>query len=138
MSQPDGPDLVGRIARDTAVLVAVLALGAWGVWPGRARVALGVLGGGALIGLSVWAIRGAVDGVLGQPAGATGQRWPGWGVLVKIFTRHAILAAAAYGMMVRLHLDPVGMLVGVTALVAATAVEAIRSGPRPRGPGRGR
>jgi len=37
-----------------------------------------------------------------------------------------MLAAAAYGIMVRLHLDPVGMLVGVSSLVLAAGVEVIR------------
>ncbi|MEZ5286584.1 MAG: hypothetical protein R2712_17610 [Vicinamibacterales bacterium] len=114
--------MTGRILRDTAVWCVALAAGAlW--WPGGWRVSAGVLGGGALVGVSAWAIRGAVDGWM---AGASGGRAPGAGVLVKFFTRHAILAVAAYGMMVRLHLDPVGMLVGVTSLALAAGVETIR------------
>ncbi|MDH4066457.1 MAG: hypothetical protein OEW19_18805, partial [Acidobacteriota bacterium] len=69
-----------------------------------------------------WAIRGAVDGWLG-PSGA-GRA--GAGLLVKFFTRHAIIALAAYGMMARLRLDPIGMLVGVSSLALAVGVEAIR------------
>ena len=46
--------------------------------------------------------------------------------LVKFFTRHAILAFVAYVMMVRLHLDPVGMLVGVSSVVVAAVIEARR------------
>ena len=46
--------------------------------------------------------------------------------LVKFFTRHAIVALAAYGMMVRLHLDAVGLLLGVTSLGVAVGVEALR------------
>jgi hypothetical protein len=45
---------------------------------------------------------------------------------VKFFTRHVILGLVAYGMMVRLHLDPIGMLVGVTSVVVAAAIEAAR------------
>jgi hypothetical protein len=45
---------------------------------------------------------------------------------VKFFTRHGIVALAAYGMMVRLHLDPVGLLLGVSSLGVAVAVEAVR------------
>jgi hypothetical protein len=111
-----------RICRDTVVSCVVLALAASVIWPGRWRVAAGVLGGGALVGLSAWAIRGAVDGWLG----AAGERRPGAGVLVKFFTRHAILAFAAYGMMARLRLDPLAMLAGVSSLVLAAGVEAIR------------
>jgi hypothetical protein len=77
--------------------------------------------------LSAWAIRGAVDGLIGAGGGAGhGGSW----ALVKFFTRHAMLALVAYGMMVRLHLDPVGMLVGVTSLALAAMVEAIRQFPR--------
>ncbi len=121
-ARPGIDGMTRRVLRDTAGVCAALALGALGVWPDRWRIAAGVLGGGALVGLSAWAIRGAVDGWLG----AAGSRAPGAGVLVKFFTRHAILALAAYGMMVRLHLDPIGMLVGVSSLVLAAGVEAIR------------
>ena len=92
------------------------------LWPARWQVPAGVLGGGLLVGLSAWAIRGAVDGLSAEGAGRPAAAL----VLVKFFTRHAILALAAYGMMVRLHLDPVGMLVGVSSLVIAAGVEALR------------
>lgn len=111
-----------RIFRDTAVLCVALAACALLVWPREWRVAGGVLGGGSLVGMSAWAIRGAVDGWLGAGEG----RRSGAGVLVKFFTRHAILALAAYGMMARLRLDPIGLLVGVTSLVLAVGVEAVR------------
>ena len=89
-------------------------------------VALGVLGGGLLIGLSFWAIRGTVDALIAlRSSGETPGKRTGFH-LVKFFTRHVILALAAYGMMVRLHLDPVGLLAGVTSLVVAVAVEGLR------------
>ena len=37
-----------------------------------------------------------------------------------------MLALAAYVMMVRLHLDPLGLLMGVSSLVIAAAVEVLR------------
>jgi hypothetical protein len=37
-----------------------------------------------------------------------------------------MLALAAYVMMVRLHLDPVGLLAGVSSLGIAVAVEVLR------------
>ncbi len=37
-----------------------------------------------------------------------------------------MLGFAAYGMMARLHLDPVGMLAGVSALGVAAGAEALR------------
>ncbi len=71
------------------------------------------------MGLSFWAIWGGVDGWLRPGSGGRLR-------LVKFFTRYAILTVAAYGMMVRLHLDPVGLLVGVTSLGVAVGVEAVR------------
>jgi hypothetical protein len=121
-SLPAEPDVTRRIFRDSAVVCALLAMVALAVWPRSWAAAGGVVAGGALIGGSAWAIQGAVDGLLGAGPG----RGPGTWVLVKFFTRHAILAAAAYGIMVRLHLDPVGMLVGVSSLVLAAGVEVIR------------
>ena len=96
-----------------------------------------MLGGGLLIGLSFWAIRGTVDTLMamrqglprssGEAAKAGESRRISAGfALVKFFTRHGILALAAYGMMVRLHLDPVGLLAGVSSLGVAVAGEALR------------
>lgn len=119
----------GRIARDTAI--AVLTLAALAVlWrPGEWRVPLGVLGGGALVGVSFWAIASGVDGLTRTGAGR-GRR------LVKVFTRYGILALAAYAMMVPFEFDPVGMLMGVTTLALALGVEAIRGVTAPRAGGR--
>ena len=115
-----------RIARETALVTAVMAAGAYLWWPGQPRVALGVLGGGALVGLSMWAITGVVGGLMAR--GDSGESGPVSRAvpLVKFFTRHAILAVTAYVMMVRLHLDPVGMVVGVTSVVVAAAFAAAR------------
>jgi hypothetical protein len=118
--------VTGRILRDAAVICLLLAGVALAIWPGEWRRAAGVMGGGLLMGLSAWAIRGAVDGLIAAGPGVGGGRRGGSWALVKFFTRHAMLALVAYGMMVRLHLDPVGMLVGVTSLALAAAVEAIR------------
>ena len=110
------------MARTTAIVCVALALLSAALWPGRWRVPAGVLGGGLLVGLSAWAIRGLVDGFLGDGASRPAASW----VLVKFFTRHGILALAAYGMMVRLRLDPVGMLVGVSSVVLAAGIDALR------------
>jgi hypothetical protein len=109
-----------RIARDTAIACLTLAVVAAAIWPARWEIAAGVLAGGALVAWSAWAIRGMVNGLLG------GARQTPSGVLVKFFTRHAILALAAYGMMARLHLDPVAMLMGVSSLFIAVGVAALR------------
>ena len=128
--------MIERIARDTALSCALIAL-LFALWTRNLAAPLGVLGGGLLIGLSFWAIRGTVDALIalqsggGQrqdvaaKAGETRRISPGL-ALVKFFTRHGILALAAYGMMVRLHLDPMGLLAGVTSLGVAVAIEALR------------
>ena len=95
-------------------------------WTRDYPLPFGVLGGGLLVGLSSWAIKGTVDALIALRSGgetdANRLRWP----LVKFFTRHGMLALAAYGMMVRLHLDPVGLIAGVSSLVIAVAVEVLR------------
>ena len=96
------------------------------IWRRELSAPLGVLGGGVLIGLAFWAIRGTVDTLIavrlrGESAGIRSGFH-----LVKFFTRHGMLALAAYGMMVRLHLDPVGLLAGVSSLGIAVAVEVLR------------
>ena len=95
-------------------------------WRRDVATPLGVLGGGALIGLAFWAISGTVDALIAVRLGGESGRHRAGLHLVKIFTRHGMLALAAYGMMVRLHLDPVGLLVGVSSLGIAVAVEVLR------------
>jgi cyanate permease len=118
--------VIERIGRDTAVVCVLFAL-AGAVWFRTLAVPAGVLGGGLLIGLSFWAIWGSVDAFVGLRSGGETGRKPARFHLVKFFTRHGMLALAAYGMMVRLQLDPVAMLLGVTSLGVAVAVEAVRS-----------
>ena len=136
--------MIARIARDTALACVAIAL-VFFLFKRTLAAPLGVLGGGLLIGLSFWAIRGTVDALIslqsslsrhsggaakateGEAAKAdeTGGKSPRF-ALVKFFTRHGIVALAAYGMMVRLHVDPLGVLLGVTSLGIAVGVEALR------------
>ena len=117
--------MLDRIVRNTVISCVVIAALA-AVWSRGVRAPLGVLGGGLLIGLSYWAIRGTVDALIslrsGRETPAKATRFQ----LVKFFTRHGMLALAAYVMMVRLHLDPVGLLAGVSSLAVALAVEVLR------------
>ena len=117
--------MIKRIARDTALACVAIAL-AFFLWKRDLASPLGVLGGGVLIGLSFWAIRGTVDTLVALRLGGETGRISTAFTLVKFFTRHAIVAVAAYGMMVRLHLDPLGLLAGVTSLGVAVGVEALR------------
>jgi len=129
--------MIARIARDTVLACLAIAL-VFFLFKRTLAAPLGVLGGGVLIGLSFWAIRGTVDTLLrgsaatarqaavdGQNRAETGRKSPRF-ALVKFFTRHGIVALAAYGMMVRLHVDPLGVLLGVTSLGIAVGVEALR------------
>jgi hypothetical protein len=117
--------MIARVARDTAWACLALAIVVL-VWKRDFGWPLGVLGGGVLIGLSFWAIRGAVDTLVRLRSGSeTGGKSAGFS-LVKFFTRHAIVALAAYVMMVRLHFEPLGLLAGVSSLGIAVAVELIR------------
>jgi hypothetical protein len=109
--------MIARIARNTVWCCLAIAV-AFAAWQRNVAGPLGVLGGGVLIGLSFWAIRGSVDALMGGKSRGF--------ALVKFFTRHGILALAAYGMMVRLHLDPVGLLAGVSSLGVGVAGEALR------------
>jgi len=117
--------MIARIARDTALACLAIAL-VFFLFKRTLAAPLGVLGGGLLIGLSFWAIRSTVDTLISLRSGSeTGRKAPRF-ALVKFFTRHGIVALAAYGMMVRLHVDPLGVLLGVTSLGIAVGVEALR------------
>jgi hypothetical protein len=109
--------LTRRFERD-AVVVAALLVGGGFVWGGPG-FAGAVAGGAALSAFAYWGLRRGVDrALLGQNSGA----WP----LVKFFTRYAILAVAAYVMLARLRVSPVGFAVGTSWPVAAVAVVASR------------
>jgi hypothetical protein len=115
-----------RFERDALLACLLMALAAL-AWQGR-RMALSVAGGGVLAGVSYRAIKGAVQAV---QAGAVVRPW----VLVKFFTRHAILAFAAYAMLSRLRASPLGLIAGVSAPVVAAGAAAWRTIIPARRPG---
>ncbi|HYB95540.1 MAG TPA: hypothetical protein VEC39_11230 [Vicinamibacterales bacterium] len=127
--------MIERVARTTAIGCVVMAA-LYALWTGTVAAAISVLAGGVLIGISFWAIRGAVDDLVRRSSApypgvspvdrADTARKSSPLALVKFFTRHAIVALAAYGMMVRLRLDPVGVLAGVSSLGVAVGIEALR------------
>jgi hypothetical protein len=85
---------------------------------------LGVLGGGLLIAVAYWAIKGGVSALAGRGAAAAPPRLA-W-TLAKLAGRYALLGFLAYVMIARLRLHPLGLLAGVSSFVAAVAVEAVR------------
>jgi hypothetical protein len=128
----DADPSLRRIERTSIVACLAMAAAALAIARGAPGPALGVLGGGILVGVSYRAIRSGVNGLvalLDQPVEAerrpeTSVR-PGWTV-TKLATRYALLAVLAYVMIARLRLHPVGLLVGASSVVAAASVEALR------------
>jgi hypothetical protein len=119
-------DLLRRLERNTLLVLLALTVALVALRPRQPALALGVVGGGVLIGLAYWAIRGAAEALAEGAIRGKNRRDSRVFALVKFFTRHAILALAAYGMMTRLELHPIGLLIGVSAPVAAAALEAAR------------
>ena len=117
--------LLKRIRRNTAIAVAGIAILALAVDPRRPAAALGVLGGGLLIAISYAAVAFTM-GVF-MPSGERAHEPPTKrrkAAAVLIFVGHyALLAFAAYVMIARLRLHPIGMLGGVTSIVVAVAAE---------------
>lgn len=133
--------LIARLERTTALVLAGLAAATWPVWGWP--VAGGVLGGGLLSAISYVALKRGVER-LGPPADAAPNREsrsdlpsegrPGSGrpasaarVVLGLAARYALLLAAGYVIIARLHLHPLGVLVGASAVVIAAMVEAVRS-----------
>jgi hypothetical protein len=107
---------------ERTALIACLAmalLAALAPFGGR-WAALGVLGGGVLAALSYRGLKAGVYGASGPGSGRAAA-------LAKFFTRHAILAIAAYVMLARLRLPAWAVMAGASSLVVAVAVAAARA-----------
>jgi hypothetical protein len=115
----DSHPLLRRFERDTLMAIAALAALGWALADDGMWMAGSVLAGGGLTWLSYSTLKGGVDAGFRRKA----PRW----TLVKIFTRHAILAVAAYVILARLRLHPVGVIAGVSALAVAAGAAAVRS-----------
>jgi predicted branched-subunit amino acid permease len=130
------PDRAVRLfERDAAIACIAMAVVALALGRGRPDGAAGVLAGGALTGLSYWALKGVVGAVVGragkslaggeqEPALPAGQR-----VLlgVKFLSRYALLAVGAYVMLTCFRVHPVGLLAGATTPFAAALVQVARA-----------
>jgi hypothetical protein len=116
--------LVGRITRTAAVICVLATAVAWIGW--GSRMAVGVLGGGLLIAISLYTIGGGVSAIVAAAAGQSpGPQKLGL-TLLKVVFRYALLGFLAYVMIARLRLHPIGLLVGATSITAAVFVEAVR------------
>ncbi len=89
-------------------------------------MAIGVLGGGLLIAISLYTIGGGVAVLVAGAAGGAPARQKLAGTLLKVVFRYALLGFLAYVMIARLRLHPLGLLVGATSITAAVFVEAVR------------
>lgn len=107
-----------RVAR-RAVVVSAIFTGAALVMGGL-PAATGVVGGAVLALLSFLMLKRGMTRVAGQAVSQGAQRANAGLILV----RYALLALAAYVMIARLRLHPIGLLVGASSIAAAIAVEA--------------
>ena len=96
---------------------------------GNPDAAVGVLAGGVLSAISYGTIKGAIDAVI-DGAGAGRRPRRRWGALVRGLARYGLLGLAAYVMIVRLRVNPAGMVAGASSLVIAAGWEGI-GGTRP-------
>ncbi len=143
----DVDPLLRRLERRALVFCVLAALAALAARRGDPAVALGILGGGVLIGLSYWAIRSSIDGLMALALGARGVAGGAEGApvpdararqrqaarhVLRFTTRYLLLGGLAYVMLVRLSLHPIGLVIGVSSIVVAAAIEAAQ-GLRPRG-----
>jgi hypothetical protein len=110
-------ELFERLQQNALVSCAVMAVAAMAIarnW----RAGLAVVGGGALIAISVLSIRGGIDDIAVRRRGGR--------ALLKIAGRYALLAFLAYVMIARLRLPPLGLIAGASSLAAAAGFEALR------------
>jgi hypothetical protein len=128
------PDLVLKRVERTATWfcagAAALVLLVGG--RGRLDLALGVLAGGGVAAVSYWAIKSGVDGLVRAWGGRGGSRA---GIVLRLAGRYALLGLIAYVMIARFRLHPIGLVIGVSSLFVAAAVEAIRQAAAPAGSG---
>jgi hypothetical protein len=117
---------VERNALVIGVLMTIAA-GFLRPWP---DLALGVIGGGLLVGFSYWSLKSGVSAMAAvlstSGADAVRPRVNMRRELAKLVLRYALLALLAYVMIARLRLHPLGLLAGASSIVAAIALEAVR------------
>jgi hypothetical protein len=124
------PDPLFRgIERNALVIASVLTLAALFVEP-RPAVALGVIGGAVLVGVSYWLLKSGVTGIVDLMTKSSdlqgGPRRTAAQQVLKLALRYALLALLAYVMIARLRLHPWGLLAGASSVVAAVSIEAVR------------
>jgi hypothetical protein len=109
---------LARIARNAVIVSAVFTAAALVL--GGMDAAAGVLGGAALTLMSFLLLKRATARLADPAAPAVSKR----GAALLVVARYALLAFAAYVMIARLRLHPLGLLVGASSIVTAVALEA--------------
>jgi len=99
---------------------------------GSGRAAAAVLSGGLLIAVSYRTITAGVGSIVAmlaaqaEPLDTRRKRAIVIATAARLAGRYALLALLAYVMIARLRLHPVGLLVGVSSVVAGASGEALR------------
>ena len=121
------PTLRG-VERNALVIGALMTVAACFLrpWP---DLALGVVGGGLLVGFSYWSLKSGVSAMAAvlSTSGAEAVR-PRVNMrreLAKLVLRYALLALLAYVMIARLRLHPWGLLAGASSVVAGVSLQAL-------------
>jgi ATP synthase I subunit len=122
-----------NVERNAFLMCAAMTAAACFV-PPRPAVALGVVGGGLLVGVSYWSLKSSVTALVdllaarssGVPDAPAPPRANMRREIVKLTLRYALLGLLAYVMIARLRLHPWGLLAGASSVVAGVSVEAVR------------
>ena len=122
----DSDPWLRRLELEALGACAVMAMVGLILAGGHPAGAFSVLAGGLIVGLMYESVKGATDRAMRRGEAAAVKGWrQAWG-LVKFFTRYAILAVAAYVVVVRLRLHVAGVLAGASSFVLAVLIEAGR------------
>ncbi len=141
----DADPVIRRVQRNALLWCAAATLAAVAWRPADPAPAAGVMGGGLLGLISLFAIRGSIDALLpvvvprppadAEAAVAEAPARAATGIALKaaakLAGRYGLLALTAYVMIARLRLHPVGLLIGASSLVAGASLEAVRTLRRP-------
>src|SRR5690606_32171359 len=112
------------IGRISVVICVITTAVAWGV--AGPKMAAGVLGGGLLIGISFYTLRGGVAALVTAASGGRVPRGTMGRSLVQLVLRYALLGFLAFVMLARLPLRPLALPVRLTSVAAAAFIEAVR------------
>jgi hypothetical protein len=126
VTTPDA--LLRRVERTAIWCCGAMAIAALAIARGSIGPATAVLAGGLLIGLSYWSIKSGLSNLFSSAGLAGAPRAPvsRARIALQLAGRYALLGFAAYVMIVRLRLHPLGLLAGASSIVAAVTVEAVR------------